>query len=197
MNNMDQEINSALHLLLSRRSVKAVEMTEPGPDHQQLKTIIRAGMRVPDHGKIGPWRIQILDKAGQAVLGDKLADIFATDNPNCPPSSIEAERNRSQRAPVLLIIAFVPDEMKYFKAPRSEQLLSCGAMCQNILLAAHAMGYVGQWLTEWPSYHPEVRQALGYSAETELVGFLYLGTAKDKPDERPRPDYDKVVSQWP
>ncbi len=184
-----------IDLLLTRRSVVAKEMGEPGPDAATLAKILGAGIRVPDHGKLGPWRIQVLHKPGQAALGEVLARIFASEHPEADERQVELERQRPQRAPVLLAVTARIDP-HHPKIPVMEQQLSGGALCQNILVAAHASGFAAQWLTEWPSYHPEVRKALGHSPETEIIGFIYIGTPKTPPSERPRPTFETVVSEW-
>lgn len=184
-----------IDLMLTRRSVKAGDMIEPGPAGEDLDRILRAAIRVPDHGKLAPWRIQVLHKAGQARLGDFLADLFARHNPDAREKQIEFERQRPLRAPVLLVVTaklVVPH-----KIPEMEQLLSGGAVCTSILLAAHALGYRAQWLTEWPAYRSEVVDFLGHDPETDrILGFLYLGSASQTPDERPRPAISEVVSDW-
>lgn len=184
-----------IDLLLTRRSVVAKDMGEPGPDDATLDKILGAGIRVPDHGKLGPWRIQVLRKAGQKALGDVLAQIYAADNPGAEERLVEAERQRPQRAPILLAVTARIDP-HHPKIPVMEQQLSGGALCQNILVAAHASGFVAQWLTEWPAFHPEVRKALGHAPETEIIGFIYIGTPMTPPNERPRPTLEQVVSEW-
>ena len=184
-----------IDLLLTRRSVVAKDMGEPGPDAATLEKILAAGIRVPDHGKLGPWRIQVLHKPGQAALGEVLATIFAAEHPEAEERQVELERQRPQRAPVLLAVTARVDP-HHPKIPLMEQQLSGGALCQNILVAAHASGFVAQWLTEWPSYHPAVRQALGHSPDTEIIGFIYIGTSTSPPNERPRPAFETVVSEW-
>lgn len=186
----------AIDLLAERRSVIANNITEPGPSAKELETILTAGLRVPDHGRIFPWRIQILDKDGQTSLGDIFAECFKRDYPNATEEDIETERQRPQRAPVLLAITAHLNHERAAKVPLMEQKLSGGALCQNILNAAHAMGYVAQWLTEWPSYHPKVRQALGHDVNTEIIGFIYIGSATEPPSERKRAELDDVVSHW-
>lgn len=184
-----------LDLLLTRRSVVAKDIGEPGPDAATLEKILAAGIRVPDHGKLGPWRIQVLHKPGQKALGDVLAKIFAAEHPDAEERQVELERQRPQRAPVLLAVTARIDP-HHPKIPLMEQQLSGGALCQNILVAAHASGFVAQWLTEWPSYHPEVRKALGHAPETDIIGFIFIGTPTAVPTERGRPTFETVVSEW-
>ena len=184
-----------LDLLLKRRSVVAKNLGEPGPDAATLEKIIAAGLRVPDHGKIGPWRVQILAKEGQAALGDVFASVYRADNPEAEDRMVEMERQRPQRSPVLLAVTSKIDP-HHPKIPELEQRLSGGALCQNILVAAHASGFAAQWLTEWPAFHASVKEALGHSAETDIIGFIYIGTPTEAPSERGRPAYEDVVSEW-
>jgi nitroreductase len=185
----------AIDLLLTRRSIPARFMVGPGPSEAELQRIISAGIRVPDHGKLGPWRIQVVSKAGQQALGDLVARLFVErEGERANEKMVEAERARPQRAPVLLVVTAriqVPHNI-----PELEQRLSGGALCMNILNAAHALGYCGNWLTEWPAFHEEVKRALGHGPETDIIGFIYIGNAEGPPQERPRPDYADVVSAW-
>lgn len=185
-----------INLLLTRRSVLAKALGEPGPNDQQLQTILRAGLRIPDHGRAEPWKIQVLDASAQRALGEFSATLFRSENPKAKDVLIEFERERPQRSPVLLIVSFHPNKQKLAKIPEVEQLLSTGAVCQNILVATQALGYNAQWVTDWPAYHPEIRRFLGHDEETQIVGFIHIGTAAEPPKERPRPDLDSIVSEW-
>ncbi|NQV55817.1 MAG: nitroreductase [Rhodospirillales bacterium] len=187
---------SSIELLITRRSMVAAKMTEPGPNDAELNTIIEAGLRVPDHGRIGPWRIQIIRKEAQEKLGELFGELFKKDNPDAPDDLVEFNRARPSRAPILLAITFHPDSERYAKVPHSEQILSVGACCQNLLNGAHALGYVAQWLTEWPAYHSEVKKALGHDADTEIAGFIYIGSAAEAPEERQRVPAENVISEW-
>ena len=184
-----------VNLLLTRRSVLAKDLGEPGPNDQQLQTILRAGLRIPDHGRAEPWKIQVLDASAQLAVGEFSATRFRRENPKAKDVLIEFERERPQRSPVLLIVSFHPNKQKLAKIPEVEQLLSTGAVCQNILVATQALGYTAQWVTDWPAYHPEIRRFLGHDEETQIVGFIHIGTAAEPPKERPRPDLDTIVSE--
>lgn len=185
-----------IELITTRRSVVAANMTDPGPNDEDLDTIIAAGVRVPDHGRVGPWRIQVIRKEAQAKLGGLYGKLFKEDNPDAPDDLVEFNRQRPSRSPILLAITFHPDPERYVKVPNSEQILSCGALCQNILNGAHALGYVAQWITEWPAYHAEVKKALGHDPATEIVGFIHIGSATEAPQERKRVGAESVVSEW-
>ncbi len=187
---------STIDLLLTRRSVLAKDLGEPGPNERELQTILQAGLRIPDHGRAEPWRIQVLDRSAQLALGEFSAELFQRENPDATAVQVVYERERPQRSPVLLVVTFRPNEKKLAKIPEVEQLLSTGAVCQNILIAIHALGYNAQWLTDWPAYHTEIRRFLGHDERTQIVGFIHIGTAVAPPKERPRPEFDAVVSDW-
>lgn len=181
--------------LLTRRSTPIVQIAGPGPDQAALETMLRVATRVPDHGKLAPWRIQILHDEGQAKLGAFLADLFASETPEATDKQIAFERARPQRAPLLLAVTakLTPGH----KVPEHEQLLSGGAVCFALLAAAHGLGYAATWLTEWPAYRPEVVRFLGHDPATDrILGFVYMGTAVAKPADRPRPDLADVTAIW-
>jgi nitroreductase len=188
--------DAVIELLLKRRSVLAKDLAEPSPDAQQLQTILLAGLRVPDHGRVEPWRIQVLHKAAQRELSALCARLFETENPGAPAALIEAERQRMQRSPLLLVVSSHPDPTRFAKVPAIEQLLSAGALCQNILIAAQGLGFGAQWITGWPAYHAAVKAVLGFGPEIDIVGFIHIGTAVERPVERPRPQPDSIVSEW-
>ncbi len=187
---------AVIDLLLRRRSVLAKNLAEPGPNAEQLQTILAAGLRVPDHGRVEPWRIQVLHKTAQASLADVCREVFERENPTANETLIEAEHARMQRSPVLLVVSSHPDPQRFDKIPALEQLLSAGALCQNMLIAAQALGFGAQWVTDWPAYHPDIRTALGHSADTEIVGFVHVGTPPEPPRERARPDPETIISEW-
>ena len=182
----------ALTNLMRRRSVVAKNLGEPGPDAQSLDAILRTGLRVPDHGKLGPWRLQVLRRTAQSALGDVLAAAYAADNPDAHEDQIAFERARPSRAPLLIVVS--SRLRRGHKIPEIEQLLSCGAVCQNLLNAATLLGYGTQWLTEWPAYDQRVKSALGVPADDHIIGFVSIGTPVEAPNERPRPAFEDIVS---
>ncbi len=187
-------MNEALELLLKRRSVKAIDMIEPGPSDEELNTIIRCGIRVPDHGKLGPWRILRFAGDRRRAFGAVLVAAWQAAHPADPPARAELERGRLERAPVVLaVISRITPE---HKIPEWEQELSAGAVCQNLLVAAHAMGYRAQWLTEWFAYDRTVAQALGLGPHERLAGWIHIGSSAAEPPDRPRPDFADVVRDW-
>lgn len=182
----------ALTKLMTRRSVVAKNLAEPGPDAQTLDVILRTGLRVPDHGKLAPWRLQVLGKPAQAALGDVLATAYAADNPDAREDQVAFERARPSRAPILIVVS--SRLRRDHKIPEIEQLLSCGAVCQNLLNAATLLGYGAQWLTEWPAYDQRVKSALSVPADDHIIGFISIGTPVEAPNERPRPAFEDIVS---
>lgn len=180
----------ALDLLLTRRSGSAKAMQEPGPSKKQLEDILRAGARAPDHGKLFPWRFIVFEGKGRKRMGDILAEVSEAQGERA--KQVEEERNRFLRAP--LVIGVISAAREQNKVPLWEQELSAGAVCQNILIAATALGFVGNWLTEWYAYHPDVKQKMGLKPGERVAGFIYIGTAKDELEERPRPEMDGIVS---
>ena len=192
----EYEQNLISEFLKNRRSVLAVNLQEPGPDEDRLKEIIQIGIRVPDHSRCGPWRIQIIRKNAQAKLGDFYALQFKKNNLAATREQVEYWRLRPQLAPILLVVTCYPNKEKIQKVPLLEQLLSCGALCQNLLNGAHACGFSAQWITEWPAYDPKIRKALGHSDDIEVCGFIFIGSAKEKPSERKRIGINDVVTEW-
>ncbi len=182
----------AIALLLSRRSGSAKAMGKPGPSAEQLQQILAAGARVPDHGKLFPWRFIVFEGKGRQRMGDILASVMEAQGER--PKQVEEERERFLRAPV--VIGVVSSAREQIKIPVWEQELSAGAVCQNLLIAAHALGFVANWLTEWYAYDPKVKEKLGLKPGERMAGFVYVGTAKEELEERLRPQLDKIVSYF-
>ncbi|OAI43951.1 hypothetical protein AYO42_01215 [Rhizomicrobium sp. SCGC AG-212-E05] len=180
----------ALDLLLTRRSGSAKAMKAPGPSKKQLEDILQAGARAPDHGKLFPWRFIVFEGKGRERFGDILAEAMEGEGERA--KQVEEERGRLLRAP--LVIGVISAAREQHKIPVWEQELSAGAVCQNILIAATALGFVGNWLTEWYAYHPDVKAKMGLKPGERVAGFIYIGTAKDELEERPRPEMDKIVT---
>jgi nitroreductase len=182
----------ALDLLLTRRSGSAKSMTGPGPSEAQIAEILAAGARAPDHGKLFPWRFILFEGKGRQRAGDVLAAVAESDGER--PKQVEEERKRFLRAP--LVIGVISSAREQIKIPVWEQELSAGAVCQNILIAAHALGFVGNWLTEWYAYHPAVKEKLGLKPGERMAGFIYLGHPDEELEERARPDMTRIVTRF-
>jgi nitroreductase len=182
-----------LDLLLSRRSGSAKTMKGPGPNADQLRRILAAGVRVPDHGKLTPWRFIVFEGEGRARMGAVLAECIASER-DSSPERIEQERNRFMRAPI--VIGVVSRVREQIPIPVWEQQLSSGAVCMTIVLAAHAMGFVANWITEWCAYHPQVLARVGLKPTERIAGFIYIGHAVEPLEERPRPPVDSITTKF-
>lgn len=183
-----------IELLLSRRSVSVRDMTSPGPTPEQLQTLLRAAHRVPDHGKLGPWRFVVFEGEARATFGKELANIYCQDNPDASDKLQSFQADLLTRAP--LVIAVISTASEHEKIPQWEQILSAGAACQNLLIAATAMGFGAQWLTEWYGYHPQVHTLLGMAPHHRVAGFIYIGQYHQQPEERVRPALEDRVQFW-
>jgi nitroreductase len=190
---MFNDISSPLALLHSRRSGKPRDMIAPGPDDAQLRSIMEAAIRVPDHGKLAPWRFVIIAPDQRARLADLLTAAYRAEKPDAGRLEMEATVQFAHQAPVLVVALSKP--VAHSKIPGWEQMLSAGAACMNLLTAAHASGFVGSWLTGWPTYSDQVRDAFG-DADERIAGFFFIGSPSRPLEERPRPDYGAVVSNW-
>ncbi|MBV9330241.1 MAG: nitroreductase [Alphaproteobacteria bacterium] len=191
---LNQPAPDAIDLLLTRRSGSAKAMTGPGPSPAQLETILRAASRVPDHGKLFPWRFLIFEGEARTRAGDVLAGSLRATDPSVSPERLETERQRLQRAPV--VIAVISHVREAIPIPEWEQILSAGAACQTILVAAHALGFVANWITEWPAYHSLVKERLGLKPGERIAGFIYIGSSAVPLEERKRPQLEDIVSRF-
>lgn len=182
----------ALDSLLSRASIGAVG--EPGPDDAALQTVVEAGLRAPDHGKLRPWRFLIIRGAARARLGEIFASALQRRNPSVAAAVLDKERDKPMRAPV--VIGVVATIQPGHKIPEVEQLLSAGAATMNMLNAIHALGFGGAWRTGDGCYDPTVGAALGLAPTDRLVGFLYVGTPVEPPAAPVRPDASQFLVEW-
>ena len=181
-----------LELLARRRSTVAKTLTGPGPDAAQLDTLLKIGARTPDHGKLFPWRFVVFEGEARARFGEVLEARLRELEPDGPEERYALERNRFLRAPV--VIAVISDVTENHKIPEWEQVLSAGAVCQNLLIGASAMGFAAQWLTEWYAYDRVTKKALGLDPGERVAGFIYVGSAASDPEERKRKA--PQVSRW-
>lgn len=192
---MFNDLTTPISLLLTRRSGKARDMAEPGPDTTQTELILRAATRVPDHGKLNPWRLVIIPKQERSAFGAMLAAAYRAEKPEAGRLEIEAMENFAKVAPLMIALISTPVESS--KVPLWEQQLSVGAVAMQLLNAAHALGFAGNWLTGWPSFNRTVTESLGASgAQDKVAGFFFFGTATKPLEERPRPETEAVVSVW-
>jgi nitroreductase len=192
---LNQPAPDAIDLLLSRRSGSAKAMTGPGPDEKQLETILAAASRTPDHGKLFPWRFVVIAGEARVRFGEMLADCLREAEPAAASEErLATERGRFLRAPV--IVAVVSRVREQIPIPVWEQTLSAGAACQNLLLAAHSLGFVASWITEWCAYSPLVMERMGLKPTERIAGFVYIGHPAVPLEERVRPELGKIVSYF-
>ncbi len=184
----------ALELLKLRRSVKPREMSGPGPSASELDTILTIGARVPDHGKMTPWRFIVFEGDARARAGDVIAKVFAKKNPGAPTADIEIEKRRLMDAP--LVIAVVSFTRPHPKVPAWEQELSAGASAMNIVTAATALGYGANWLTGWFAFDRDVLDGLGLKPDEKLAAFIHIGTPSKAAEDRPRPALSDIVTRF-
>jgi len=179
-----------LGFLARRRSASAMTLTAPGPDDAQLADLLRLAARVPDHGKLSPWRFIILRGPAKNVFAERITAL-ASDQAN--PVKANAALRKLTRPPVCVAVIsrHIPGEI-----PEWEQRQSASAVCMQMLLAASAMGWGANWITDWYSYDPRALAILGVSEGEQVAGFLYLGTANEHPQERVRPDVAAITSEW-
>lgn len=190
-------MNRAVFEFLSlRRSSKPDKLVAPGPTDEELTSILTAGSRVPDHKKLAPWRFIVFEGEGRARIGDAFAAACVAEEKEPPsPVRLDMERGRFLRAP--LVVAVISSPKPRPGAPEWEQVLSAGACCYNICLAANALGFATSWITEWIAYSPSVRATLGLAEHERVAGFIYIGRPGEKPDERERPAVADLVTRWP
>jgi nitroreductase len=190
---MFNDTSSPLALLQTRRSGKPRDMIAPGPTDAQLRTILEIAMRVPDHGKLAPWRFVVIGADRRARLATLLTDAYRAEKPEAGRLEIEAMEAFAHQAPALVVALSAP--VAESKIPRWEQELSAGAAIMTLLNAVHAHGFVGSWLTGWAAYSDAVARALG-GEDVRIAGFIFIGSPGRALEERPRPDYDTVVQHW-
>ena len=187
------DTTSALSLLETRRSGKPRELVAPGPSPAELERILTIAMRTPDHGKISPWRFVIVAPNQRQQLADLLARALPEHDPEAGSAHYQKALEFAHQAPVM--IALISSPIQGHKIPVWEQELSCGAVAMNLLHAAHAVGYVGGWITGWQAYSPRVARSFCHEGE-RIAGFIFLGTPANPLEERPRPTLAEHVSDW-
>jgi nitroreductase len=188
-------VNTALRdFLLTRRSVGIAFLKNPGPDEDQLKQILTIGTRVPDHGKLAPWRLIVIAGDDRAKAGERLAEIAKRNNPALDEAAIDIERNRFLPAP--LTIGVISSPRKSDIAPEMEQLLSAGNVAHNLLNAAYAFGFAGTWVTRWFSFDSAAQTMLGARGGERFIAFVHIGTPAMVPEDRERPALENIVTRW-
>lgn len=187
-------MTDTLDLLKQRRSVPPQFLTSPGPDAGQLETLLTIAARVPDHGKLAPWRFIVFEGAAREAAATIVADAFKAARPDASEEQIASERQRLLYAPT--IVGVVSRAGDHPKIPVWEQELSAGAVCMNLLVAAHAMGFAGSWLTNWFSFDREVLTRFGLAEDERMAGFVHIGTPTAAPADRERPVLADIVTRF-
>lgn len=186
---------NSLDFLEDRRSLPSRQLGEPGPTPEQLERLLTAAIRVPDHGKLMPWRLLLIRGEDRARLGAALAEIHVRVDPGVPPAVVQKDRDRFNFAPLIVaVIARV--EPNHPKVPEQEQVLSAGYIAYNLLLGAQALGFGAQILTGWAAYDRDAARLLGLGQNERIVAFVHIGTARETAPERIRPTLAEVVSEW-
>lgn len=180
-----------LRLLAHRRSTTAALLTEPGPSPEHLDDLLRLAARVPDHRQVVPFRFLVFEGKARKALGEIFAAAALAREDGSPGKA----RELPLRAPVVVIV--VSSVNRDHKTPEWEQVMTAGAVCQNLLLAASASGYAGQWLTQWVAFDETVKERLSLADHERISGMIYLGTATEGPKERGRPEMSEIISRWP
>ncbi|WP_144574024.1 nitroreductase [Agrobacterium sp. DE0009] len=181
-----------LDYLKVRRSTPALQLAEPGPSTTQIEDMLRLAVRVPDHGKLAPWRFVVYRGEERVRLGETALRIALEKNPELDLQQQDVERTRFTRAPV--VIAVISTAKPHFKIPEWEQVMSAGAVCLNLIFAANATGFAANWLTEWFAFDPAFLSETGVSADEKIAGYIHIGSTVFPPVERPRPDLADVVT---
>jgi nitroreductase len=184
----------ALELLKTRRSVKPMELAGPPPTAAEIETLLRIASRVPDHGKLAPWRFIVFEGNARLTAGEAIAAAYRSEHPEAQPDQIDFERKRLARAP--LVIAVVSRAGPHVKIPEWEQQLSAGASAMSLVFGAHAIGYAASWITEWYAYDRRVLDALGIAPHERVAGFVHIGRPAKPPDDRDRPKLDAIVTRF-
>ena len=190
---MFNDLSSPAALMATRRSGKPRDLGEPGPSREQLDRILAAATRTPDHGKLGPWRFVIVPDDKRDAFHALLERAYRAERPEAGKVELEAVRQFAYQAPALIVALSAPAHASHI--PIWEQELSAGAACMNLLIATHAEGLAGGWLTGWAAYSDIVRDAFGQPGE-RIAGFIYIGKPAEPLEERVRPELDKLITHF-
>lgn len=190
--------NAILDLLANRASAPINELKEPGPDDRQIATLMQLATRVPDHGRLTPWRFILYRGDIRHVIGEKLAAIAEAREGPLSDARREQERTRFSRAPLVIGVVCTPKPSP--KIPEWEMFLSAGAAAMTLVIAANAMGFHTNWISNWYSEVPEALEMLGVGPNERIVGFVHMGTFRGEIVPRPRPDpaahYSDYAGPW-
>jgi len=187
-------MTDAREYLKTRRTISAAFLGDPAPDGDQLNEILTIASRVPDHGKLTPWRFVVFSGESRLQAGAALALRYAEINPDAEEKLLAWERNQFAKAP--LVVAVVSRAAPHVKIPEFEQLLSAGAVAMNLVHGTHALGFAAQWVTGWFVYDDTAGRILGLQTGERLVAIVHIGTPSVPPVDRPRPPLADIVSNW-
>lgn len=184
-------MSDTVKLLKSRRSPRVTDLGEPGPSAAEIETLLTIAVRVPDHGKLAPWRFLVMQGDRKQAFAEALVPLFSQSHPEATEDQLRKEPQRLIGAP--LVIAVISRAGKHAKIPEWEQVLSAGAACMNLVVAAHALGYGAAWLTGWAAYERPALDLLGVGSDERVAGYVHIGTPAMQQNERPRPQLSDVV----
>lgn len=186
--------DETLALLGRRRSLPPLALTGPGPTASEIETLLRLASRVPDHGKLAPWRFILFEGEGRERAGAVIADVYAEQHPEADADRLRLERNRLAHAP--LVVGVVSRAAPHVKIPEWEQVLSAGAAAMTLIIAANALGFGATWITEWFAYDAEARRRLGLEAHERFAGFVHIGRPSTVIEDRVRPTLESIVTRF-
>ncbi|MGE3298362.1 MAG: nitroreductase [Porticoccaceae bacterium] len=185
---------TGLEFLLRRQSIPSRLLAAPGPDAAQCRALLAAALRVPDHGRLAPFRLLTLTGPARLALGSMSAELALKREPDRDPALVGKDRERFAAAPLIVVV--VACISAGHKVPEQEQLLSAGCVAYNLLLGAQALGFGAQWLTSWVAYDRAVADWLGLGADERVIAFVHIGSASVPGVDRPRPDPAEYVIAW-
>lgn len=186
--------SSTIEFLLNRKSAPIAELKGPGPDDAEIRTLLTIAARVPDHGRLAPWRFILYRGDARERIGVELAALAQSREGPLTDARQAQELTRFSRAPLVIGIVHVPRDNP--KIPQWEMVLSGGAVAMNLLTAATAMGYGANWITNWYSDVAEGRAILGLEPQERVIGFIHIGNFEGEAFERPRPDIDALTTEF-
>lgn len=192
--NRHETPDAGLNALKQRRSTPVLALHPPEPDASQLRQIVSAAIRVPDHGHLAPWRILWIPADRRVAFAEALQDCHRKTDPAVSEAALEKDARRFGGSPMLLVV--ISSLRPGHKVPEHEQILSGGCVCFALLQAAHALGFSGQWLTGWAAYDDGVGKLLGLADNERVLGFIHLGTAAREAPDRNRPALEDVFDSW-
>lgn len=178
--------------LISRISTPSKHLTAPGPDRNTLLALLAEAVHVPDHGRLRPWRFILIEGVARERINAVLYRQVQEALPEASPARLDKERTRFSHAPCIVAVVLTP--VAGHKVPEIEQVLSGGALCMNLLHAAHQAGFGAQWLTGFAAYDRAVLDAVGLAEHERLLGYIHIGTRTEAPPERERPDPAGLLS---